>query len=278
MDLNDARRRVIAFLVLTFALSTIFYVLVNRNGGFEGDGEVWVMPLMLMPGLSALAITYYFQRNLRELGWGLGRPIYYAIAYLLPFVYCMVAYGAVWLFGLGAINTSALGDNFWQSLLTTLTVGSILGLILAIGEEIGWRGLLVPQLLRFQPFVQTAIISGIVWGLWHVPLILAGGYTSGAPAWFTVSCFMVNVVAMSFAYAWLRQASGSLWPAVVLHTMHNVLVQSVFDVITVNTGNTHYFTTEFGLFLPIVNIIIALIFWRISVYNAMRPAVAPAVA
>jgi membrane protease YdiL (CAAX protease family) len=273
MPANDARRRVVAFLVLTFALSSIFYVLVNRNGGMEGNGGIFIVLLMWMPGIAAIMVTFAFQRNLRGMGWGLGRPIYYAIAYALPLVYGTAIYGTIWLLGLGGINTAALGENFWLSLLFTLTVGVIVALIFAVGEEIGWRGLLVPQLARFQPFVQTSLISGTVWGLWHLPLVVTGVYTSGTPAWFAISCFMVGIIAGSFVYAWLRLESGSLWPAALLHAVHNTVIQSVFDEITIDTGNTLYFSTEFGLFLALVGLILAFIVWRISISSAKhKPA------
>ena len=121
------------------------------------------------------------------MGWGLGKPIYYLIGYLLPIAYATIAYCAVWIFGLGGVDISLLGGNFWSALLSSLTFGVLLSLTLAVGEEIGWRGLLVPQLARIHPFAQTALISGIIWGIWHVPLIVAGGYTSAAPVTVTTS-------------------------------------------------------------------------------------------
>jgi membrane protease YdiL (CAAX protease family) len=67
---------------------------------------------------------------------------------------------------------------------------------------------------------------------------------------------------MSFAFAWLRLGSGSIWPAVLMHAVHNTFIQSILDVITVKTDNTAYFTTEFGLGLAIMGVIVGLIFWR----------------
>ncbi|NPV56868.1 MAG: CPBP family intramembrane metalloprotease [Anaerolineae bacterium] len=134
----------------------------------------------------------------------------------------------------------------------------------ALGEEIGWRGVLVPQLASRNTFVQTAVISGIIWGIWHIPLILAGGYSSYAPTWYAIICFMVLITGMSFAFTWLRLASGSLWTAVLLHASHNYIIQRILDRITIDTGNTQYFSTEFGLGLAIMGILVALVFWRIG--------------
>jgi membrane protease YdiL (CAAX protease family) len=75
---------------------------------------------------------------------------------------------------------------------------------------------------------------------------------------------MVLVVGVSFAFAWLRLASGSIWPAVLLHAVHNKFIQGVLDVITVDTGKTQYFTTEFGLGLAITGLIVGLVFWKIG--------------
>ena len=111
----------------------------------------------------------------------------------------------------------------------------------------------------------AALISGIIWGIWHVPLIVAGGYTSAAPVSFAVACFLVLITGMSFAFAWLRLASGSIWPAALMHATHNLFIQSVMDKITVDTGNTQYFTTEFGLFLAIMGVLVAIVFWRIGI-------------
>jgi membrane protease YdiL (CAAX protease family) len=180
-------------------------------------------------------------------------------------LYAGLVYGAVWLLGLGKLNLGALGDNPSMVLLQNLTIRVLASVLLAVGEEIGWRGLLVPQLHSMNSFARTALISGVIWGVWHIPLIIGGGYTSGAPTWYAVTCFMIHITGMSFAFAWLRLASGSLWPPALMHAAHNTLIQSVLDVITVDNGSTAYFTTEFGLGLAIMGVIVALIFGRIGV-------------
>ena len=127
------------------------------------------------------------------------------------------------------------------------------------------RALSKSQLARATSFARTALISGVIWGIWHVPLIIGGGSSSGAPTWFAISGFMVLVVGISFAFAWVRLASGSLWPAALMHSVHNSFIQSFLDKVTVDTGSTEYFTTEFGAALAVMGIILAVIFWRIGV-------------
>lgn len=261
----------VTYLVIVFGVSIPIYVLVIRSGGLVGAGELYALPLMWSPALAGLLTTLIFQRNVRGMGWGLGKPLYYAIAYMLPLLYAGVAYGLVWLFGLGRLDTGGVAGSLGAFLLGSLTIRVLGSALLALGEEIGWRGLLVPQLARVQPFTQTALISGVIWGLWHVPLIIGGGYSSGAPAWYAVACFMVLVIGISFAFAWLRLASGSLWPAVLLHATHNTFIQSVLDKLTADTGPTAYFTTEFGLGLALMGVVVGVIFWKLGGSLASAP-------
>ena len=258
---NNPKVQVITYLAIVFAVSIPWYILISAKGGLEGGGEGYVLPLMWTPALAGLITTFIFQRNLRGMGWGPGKLKYYIVAYFLPIIYGMLAYGSVWVFGLGDVDTSILGENWVPNILGTLTGGVLMAALLALGEEIGWRGLLVPQLARLNPFARTALISGVIWGIWHIPIIIGGGYSSGAPTWWAIVCFMVHITGMSFAFAWLRLASGSIWPAVLMHAVHNSLIQSVLDVITVDIGNTTaYFATEFGLGLAIMGVIVAMIF------------------
>jgi len=71
------------------------------------------------------------------------------------------------------------------------------------------------------------------------------------------------IIGLSFAFAWIRLKSGSLWTGMFFHASHNLYVQMVFDQLTIDTGITEYITGEFGAGLAIVGLIIALIFWRL---------------
>ncbi|NTU81660.1 MAG: CPBP family intramembrane metalloprotease [Chloroflexales bacterium] len=272
MSMNDATKRIATYLVLVFGVSIPLYGLVIRGGGLSGPGGLYVLPLMWAPALAGLLTTFIFQRNLRGMGWGFGKPIYYLIAYLLPILYAGVVYGLAWLLGLGRLDPSGVEGPVGPFIISALTIHILEAGLLALGEEIGWRGVLVPQLARVQPFARTAVISGVIWGLWHVPLISGGGgYTSGAPAWYAVACFLVHIVGVSFAFAWLRLASGSIWPAVLLHATHNAFIQGVLDKLTADTGPTEYVTTEFGLGLALIGVVVGLVFWKLGGSLASAP-------
>lgn len=97
-------------------------------------------------------------------------------------------------------------------------------LILAAGEEVGWRGCAQQQLTRTRGPVAVTLIIGLVWALWHVPGSLVG---FGAPSGSALLAFGLWVVAASFVFTQLYLASGgSVWTAVGLHFGANVALQS----------------------------------------------------
>jgi membrane protease YdiL (CAAX protease family) len=255
---HDTRAELTTYLGLTFGLSAVFYWLIISAGSLGAGGGKYVLALMWCPGVSALITRLVFQRNVRGEGWGLGSPRWLILAYLLPIAYATVAYGLVWLTGLGGVDLS----RFKIGVGTFLVLGSLQSLLSATGEELGWRGFLVPTLARTMSFQRTAVISGAIWAAWHVPLIVFADYNGGTPTWYSVLCFGVMVVSMGFPFAWLRLRSKSVWPAAILHASHNLFVQAFFDRVTVNTGPTRWLTSEFGAALAIMIAITAFIFYR----------------
>lgn len=233
---------------------------------------------MWCPAVAALLTRLLFQRNLRGLGWGLGKAKYLWMGYGLPLFYCLVVYGIVWLTGLGRVDltvfmqqSAALVDLpihspvlyliGYVAIMTTVVLA--VGSVQALGEEIGWRGFLVPALYAEYSFTQTGLISGIIWILWHSPLILFADYNNtGAPRWFGLLCFVVLVLGVAYAFAWLRLQSASLWPAVLLHASHNLFVQMVFTPLTIDTGYTAYVIDEFGVGLALGLALLGYLFWR----------------
>lgn len=131
----------------------------------------------------------------------------------------------------------------------------------ALGEEIGWRGFLVDRLAKTTTFANVAFISGGIGAVWHMPLILFADYNAGAPFCYSVTCFSIMVIASSFAYAWMRLISGSLWTAMLLHTSHNFWAQGFYVPITIVLGNTRCFVGEFGAALAVVSVFVAYWFW-----------------
>jgi uncharacterized protein len=273
---ENTRAQLTTFLCLTFGLSAIFWWLIIGAGSLGAHGGLYVFALMWSPGTSALITRLIFQHNVRGEGWGWNRGTtrWAALAYVLPLGYATAAYGFVWLTRLGGVDLA----RFKIGVVTFLVVGSLQSFLSATGEELGWRGFLVPTLARTMSFGRLSLLSGAIWAAWHVPLIIFADYNGGTPAWYSVLCFAVMVVSLGVPFAWLRLRSGSVWPAAILHASHNLFVQAFFDRVTVDTGPTRWLTSEFGAALALAIVGTALLFWRArgSVMAPNAPIVIPA--
>lgn len=96
-----------------------------------------------------------------------------------------------------------------------LIVGLFFYTPLAFAEEIGWRGVLLRE-LRPLGFWTAALGIGVVWGLWHVPLVLLLGYFPDAPVQGTLVLVGASIP-LGALLAWVREASGTVWAAALAH-------------------------------------------------------------
>ena len=261
------------FLAVTFALTVVFSYPMIQAGNMYLAGGAYVMAIMWSPGIAALVTCLMFQRNLRGLGWRLGKVRYLVASYLIPLAAALIVYSTVWLTGLGGFRvseyfgTTTAGNfgvehpSFGVSLAILLTGGLLLRMILALGEEIGWRGFLLPRLAEVISPKRAAILSGVIWATYHLPGLLFLQYYSGTRLQ-SVVCFSIMAVAASVIMAWLRMRSGSLWTAAVFHSAHNLAIQGIFNGLTEDTGPTDFFIDEFGIGMALVYSVAAIWFWR----------------
>jgi CAAX protease family protein len=271
-------REIIVFIVLVFVLSLIpeAIMLFSSKGIMAADFGA-VNLLMWCPALAAFITAALFRIDIATFGWGWRPAKYEWLGYVLPLLYALPVYVLAWLL----IKHSFAYDEFakgkaalwgymgWPNLATWLfsfpgmaTIGLIGAMGSALGEEIGWRGFLLPRLTTRFGFTLGCLVSGIVWAVWHYPAIIQGGYGAGTPKSYELVCFTGMVVASAFVFGWLRLKSQSLWPCVMLHAAHNQFIQAIFDPMTAQKGPILYLTTEFGIGLVVTTAIAAIWFWR----------------
>src|SRR5436190_14491422 len=232
----------------------------------DAGNLLFVTGTMWSPGLAALLTKRLFGEPISELPWKWGGARSAWLAYLIPVAYALPVYLVAWLTPLGgflepefvARTAAQFGWSGLSSVvililfvLITSTIGLVAKTGRALGEEIGWRGFLVPELNKVVGFTGVSVISGLMWAAYHFPILLFGNYNKGAPAWYSFTCFTLMVGSDSFILAWLTLRSKSLWPAAIFHGSHNLFIQSIFTPLTRDTGPTKYIFDEFGIGLVI---------------------------
>ncbi|MDT9598821.1 CPBP family glutamic-type intramembrane protease [Sphingosinicella rhizophila] len=277
MTERPARSILPTFFALTIAFCALPWALIIYSGDVGGGGAGYVYALMWGPGLAAIATIWLKKRDIGLLGLGWGRSRYPLLGYLIPIGYSAVAYILIWLTGLGGFpnmeNIGKLAAGLGWGItdpalfipLFILFIGTtsmLTGIASGLGEEIGWRGFMAPQLVQRFGFTSAGLLGGLVWAAWHFPLILFANYNFGAPAWYSIFCFTIMVTFVGFIMQWLRLESGSVWPAAIMHGSHNVFIQTIFTPLTFARGDqTAYAIDEFGFMLPIVTGVVAFYLW-----------------
>ena len=269
-------KKIAVFYGLTLLFSNVFNSFELHAGKMDAGNLLFVTGAMWSPGLAALLTKRLFGEPISELPWKWGGARSAWLAYLIPVAYALPVYLVAWLTPLGGFLepefVARTAAQFgWSGLspvvvlilfvLITSTIGLVAKTGRALGEEIGWRGFLVPELNKVVGFTGVSVISGLMWAAYHFPVLLFGDYNKGAPAWYSLTCFTLMVVADSFIMAWLTLRSKSLWPAAIFHGSHNLFIQSIFTPLTRDTGPTKYIIDEFGIGLVITIGIGALLAW-----------------
>lgn len=263
-NLRTDGKRLVTFLVLVFVLSggAVYAMLVTRQPNL-------VFLVMWCPAISAFITNGVYQQNIRGMGWSWGQTRWQVASYFLPIAYCLVAYGFVWLTGLGTLNPQyeprvviGAGLSIPVNLATFALLGTLVSAGSAAGEEIGWRGFLIPQLYGItRNFTITALVGGVIWAVWHYPLVIFTGYNQGGALVYSLLMLSLQVISAGVIAAWLRLKSGSLWTGVVFHASHNLWLQQYFNPVTTSTGQTNLYIGEFGLVPTVVLVVTAAVFW-----------------
>src|SRR5215217_1494923 len=108
---------------------------------------------------------------------------------------------------------------------------------------------------------RPVLASGLIWGLWHLPLILAGIYAAGPFPALSAVLFMVAVPSLGYVLARMRLETGSVWPPIIAHSAWNAIIQGPFDGAA--TGpNAALWTGESGILPVIVLVVVAVIVSR----------------
>ncbi|SDQ12060.1 CPBP family intramembrane glutamic endopeptidase [Flagellimonas zhangzhouensis] len=260
----------IFFLLLITFSSIAYYAILKLN-----PTSIYVGLLMMCPALASFLTLKIKGRPISSLPWSLNNLTYLKFSYFTPILYVSIAYILLWIFGFGSFfNAETISE--WSAELgiaesnQTLVLFTMVGLLLTVGviknlgstlgEEIGWRGFLIFELRKVMSFKALAIVSGVIWAVWHYPIINLM-YSRGDSLLLHISAFTLMIVGMSVVLAYYTFKSNSLWPAAIFHSVHNIYIQKICTPLTISNESTSFWIDEYGFMIPIVTTVFAVYFW-----------------
>jgi len=231
------RKAIVMYSLISFSLAWILFCLplLIRNPQSQQWMKLsfWSIA-MWAPGVAAIISTRYaLKQPLRSLNLNrIGEPKLIWIAWFIPPLLAIATGILTWAFGLGkldlqftqikeAMQNAPGGANISPDLVViiqiafTLFLAPLINTIFALGEELGWRGFLLPQLL---PLGQgkAILLSGAVWGIWHAPAILQGHNYPTHP-YLGVFLMIIFCVLMGSFLSWLYLRTRSPWLPALAH-------------------------------------------------------------
>jgi membrane protease YdiL (CAAX protease family) len=227
---RKARRGLAIYFAIVVVLSALFEGMAINRPDIDGP---FIAGLMLVPTIASVVARLVLHEGISDVSFRFGgrrggKAIVQAL--IFPLVIGFVAYGAAWTTGLAQFDPPPLGG-----LVAVFVGGLIVSLVLVSGEEIGWRGYMLTRLID-SGVPRPVFASGLIWALWHVPLVLAGVYAAGPSPVISAVLLVVAITSFGYVIARMRLETGSVWPAIVLHTAWNSIIIRGFDLATTGTG------------------------------------------
>jgi len=232
MESNSHRhivRNVIIFTVVVIALSWLAWLVAVSDGTSESR-DLGSLIFLVSPLIACVGLRLFGGDGWQDLGLKpnfKGNGVGYALAVLIHpvSVGVVVLIGA--LFGGITFDKGSVQSPFVVALLIQIVIGFVKNIF----EEFGWRGYLTPKLNKLAlPHVTVHLITGAIWGVWHLPYYLAL-LTPAQIAQYTSLNFVIfyifvllGLVAAGIAFGEIRLLTGSIWPAVLLHAMSNAFI------------------------------------------------------
>ena len=228
---------------------------------------VTVLLMLLVVTRDGYTKTGWASLGLHRLGlraWG--------VAIIAPVLVSLVGTAMVWATPLASFaapedTLSTIIGFFVQLVLFTVT--------LSLGEELGWRGYLLPRLLAVGRN-RALLVTGLIWAAWHLPLIfLTPLYHADGNRWLVVPLFVATIVAGSFFFGYLRLWTDSTWPAALAHSAHNGAwgILAAFTVTASPVVVDEYLVGDNGVLILIGTVLVAA--WLGSTAGAIRSAATP---
>ena len=238
------RKSLVVFLLIAFSVAWVLFVLPLAFGSVDALTRQYITLVcwsaaMWAPGLAAILTNRLVDHEpVSKLHLGrLGDKWTYLWAWLVPPLLVIAAGLLTALLGVGKpdLELTAMREAMAQAsspalppllivglqALIGLTIGPLFNTLFAMGEELGWRGYLLPKLVP-QGQGRAILLSGVVWGVWHWPAILQGHNYPGQPI---LGMFLMIGFCVLFGaiMSWLYLRTGSPWAPALGHGTLNAV-------------------------------------------------------
>ena len=232
------RKTIVWFVLIAFGVSWPLFLLPLAFGA-SAQVRQWVAlaawsAAMWGPGLAAIVTTRFVAgQSLGMLNLGrLGPRRPYLWAWLLPPALAIVTGLITWALGAGQLDWTfaAIREAMAQApggqrvppeivvaiqIVFSLTLAPLFNCLFALGEELGWRGFLLPRLLPSGQW-RAILLSGAIWGVWHAPAILQGHNYPGQPV-LGVFMMVIFCLLLGTIFSWLYLQTRSPWTPTLAH-------------------------------------------------------------
>ncbi|MEG1427334.1 MAG: type II CAAX endopeptidase family protein [Oscillospiraceae bacterium] len=264
------KKSILTFIAIAFGLTWVT-ILVAFVTGVKNSDPSWGIILMLcmfFPAIASLLtrkITGEGFHRLRIRPRFKGHIFKYVLAIFLPSL-CIICGCAAYFFFFpnnldascanivnGIItNEKAAGREmtadsargaFYAQILIALVIAPFVNLIPVFGEELGWRGFLLQKLSNICGPVKAIVFSGVIWGLWHAPMIAMGhnygiGYW-GYP-WLGILLMVLFCTAVGTLCSYITLHVGSIIPACLIHSTINAISGIGIYFLSTTTGVSNF--------------------------------------
>lgn len=247
MDRKTEIRRLCMYLAFAFGLTWIaFFAYIFSGNVWMADGVLSGMDQFVSLGMLLPALAMLLTRWLTKEGFAVtgkdslllgisfrdGKWKYYVLAIFLPWIYFELGYVLTLLLSPGAFDLAyptvlEMSEQeqriiFLQPFMMMLS--GVIGSFAAFGEEAGWRGYMMPKMIKLWGMKKAVVGGGILWGIWHWPLTYVGHnfgreYFGYPVTGFAAMCLMCIFMGIILTYVTWR--TGSIWAAVFLHAVNN---------------------------------------------------------
>jgi membrane protease YdiL (CAAX protease family) len=175
------------------------------------------------------------------------------------------AYAATWISGLAEFKAPVIIGSGKLILVAFLGVG--ISMFFAMGEELGWRGYMLPRLKGIGAF-KAMLVVGFLHGVWHLPIMFATPwYHSIGDKFIVAPLFLVTLTLAGILFGYLRFTTDRVWPCAVAHATWNVVLDVLAGLTASSSRETlEYLAGESGV-LPMLGLSLV-VAWIMSARHA----------